>query len=83
MYEDITYNVLLILSLGKGTSSGFIGSCSQRKVGVVHETEEERNPGVVILTFALQYDQQQKDQLGYPGTLLACNYSCCIQWNLS
>ncbi len=39
----------------------------------LRETKEERNPGVVILTFeseALAYDKQQTQQLGHSGNNL-------------
>ncbi len=40
------------------------GKVKNIRAGVLHETEEERNPGVVILTFeelALQHEQQNSE----------------------
>ena len=46
------------------------GRVKNIRASTLRETKEERNPGVVILTFeeeTIKYDKQQAELLGHPG----------------
>ena len=54
------------------------GRIKNIRAATLHETNEERNPGVVILMFeeeTVKYDKQHRDQLGYTGTCHT-KYAC-------
>lgn len=47
------------------------GRIKNIRAATLQDTKEERNPGVVILTFeeeSLKYDKQNEDHLGHLGT---------------
>lgn len=49
------------------------GKIKNIRAAALKETKEERNPGVVILSFeneTIEYDKQSKEQLGCPGTFI-------------
>lgn len=70
----------MLTDLGKGIpylpaaaslAAAHKGRIKNIRAATLRETKEERNPGVVILTFeeeAVKYDRQHRDQLGYTGT---------------
>ena len=57
-------------------SASHKGRIQNIRAATLRETKEERNPGVVILTFedeSVHHDKSQREHLGYSGIMITDN----------